>query len=339
MDTLLLGGLSVLLFAVLGLGYGSGEAPTLLLLSVTLQWWVNWPHFSATCHRLYRRRENVSSFPFTAVVVPLLVLFGISMSLASPTVVAPTWIKLFMIWSPYHFSAQTLGITLLYARRTGWSISPAQRFGLACFIFGTYFFSTLKAETSLQNLSYYGIQYPGLGLPEWTPWIAQTVMWFGLGLFLVKSGRRLVSIPWILLVPAFAQYIWFVGGGNVPAFYYFVPLFHSLQYLLIAWAIHLRERLDEQSGSWRYVGIESLRWFALNFIGGAALFWAFPRIVKGFGVELAFATGVVIAGVQIHHFIVDGVIWKLRNPRVANPLMVTLGDLVKAPPQKRREAA
>jgi hypothetical protein len=46
---------------------------------------------------------------------------------------------------------------------------------------------------------------------------------------------------------------------------------------------------------------------------------------------LPFATGVVITGVQIHHFFVDGVIWKLKNKSVASPLMVNLADLLRAP--------
>jgi hypothetical protein len=47
-----------------------------------------------------------------------------------------------------------------------------------------------------------------------------------------------------------------------------------------------------------------------------------PRAVSFFGVSLDLASAVLIAGIQIHHFFVDGVIWKLRNPRVANPLTV-----------------
>jgi len=47
-------------------------------------------------------------------------------------------------------------------------------------------------------------------------------------------------------------------------------------------------------------------------------------------VPLALATGVLTAAVQIHHFFVDGVIWKLRNPRVANPLTVGWAPMVGA---------
>ena len=63
-------------------------------------------------------------------------------------------------------------------------------------------------------------------------------------------------------------------------------------------------------------------------LGGAVLFWALPRLlVEASGLPLSTVEGIAIAGVQIHHFFVDGVIWKLRDARVSAPLMVTLYDL------------
>ena len=43
--------------------------------------------------------------------------------------------------------------------------------------------------------------------------------------------------------------------------------------------------------------------------------------------DAAVVVGVVYVAIQLHHFFVDGVIWKLRNPRNASPLMVSLRDL------------
>jgi hypothetical protein len=55
----------------------------------------------------------------------------------------------------------------------------------------------------------------------------------------------------------------------------------------------------------------------LNIAIGALLFWVLPRAVHHLGgVPMGFTVPVLGAAVQIHHFFVDGVIWKLRNPRV-----------------------
>jgi hypothetical protein len=66
------------------------------------------------------------------------------------------------------------------------------------------------------------------------------------------------------------------------------------------------------------------------FAGGATLFWVLPHIGAHFGRSYAFSTAVILAVVQLHHFFVDGVIWKLKNPRVQSPTMTTLRQLTGA---------
>ena len=46
-------------------------------------------------------------------------------------------------------------------------------------------------------------------------------------------------------------------------------------------------------------------------------------------VGLPFYIGVTIIAVQIHHFFVDGVIWKLKRKSVSSPLMVNLHDMLE----------
>ncbi len=140
----------------------------------------------------------------------------------------------------------------------------------------------------------------------------------------MRNGERL---PLILPIVAVAQYVWFVVGYYSPSFYLFVPAFHALQYLLIAWVMELKEHRSGQSA-----GRITIVWGVVNVLGGAGLFWVLPRAVTSIGIPLEVASGVLIAGIQIHPFFVDGVIWKLRNPRVANPL--TAGWDLMAPAQK-----
>lgn len=337
-DLLVIGGASVLSYAALRVFHSGARDPWVWQLAGWLVWVVNWPHFSATSYRLYRSRSNIEQYAMTALLIPLLVLAGLGASFAYPDSIAPFFVKLFLIWSPYHFSGQTLGITLLYARRSGFQIHRWERLALSCFIFGTYFRQTVQAEVSTNGSQYYGIQYPGLGLPFWSVSVANAVMVAGVGAFtvflLMRWFRERQTPPAIVFVPALAQFIWFVAGSGYAAFNEFVPFFHSLQYLLIAWSMQLGERLAQggfepsRHAVWR----ESLRWGGLNFLGGAFLFWLLPRVFAwGSGANLAFATGVVLAAVQIHHFFVDGVIWKLRARKVGEPLRGSLGELLHSP--------
>ena len=331
-DFALIGGISLVCYVGLTLSFGPKASATALSLSLLLQWVINWPHFSATSYRLFRSKENIRQYSLTTWLIPLLVLMGIGFSLELPESVAPYFVKVFMIWSPYHFSAQSVGLTLIYARRAGVSVSRLTRFCISASIFGTYLLATVRAETSSERMSYHGIYYPGFGLPSWT--VTAANIWFvlgavGFGIFALRwSIKHRKLLPPIILLPAVTQCVWFLFGYQTPSFYIFVPLFHSLQYLMIAWVMQLKEKQTQQSGpiERHYVTRESLRWYAINLAGGALLFFLLPRVFSSFGYEASFALGVVIAGVQIHHFFVDGVIWKLKNPSVANPLMVNLSE-------------
>jgi len=302
--------------------------------ALLLSWFINWPHFSATNYRLYQSRENINQYPITALLVPPIILLAVWGSFALPLQIAPYFIKTYMIWSPFHFCGQSVGITLLYARRGGLRIPTWARLGLASFIFGTFVVPTLKVEANIQGSSYFGISYPGLGVPGWTAGIATGVMWVGAAVFLIYLARLLfeekVRPPLILILPCVTQYIWFVAGSNWASFREFVPAFHGLQYLFIAWMMQLKERLDhaQASPSSKFVYGESLKWFILNMVGGGILFYGLPRIIASTGADLMFCMGVIHAAIQIHHFFVDGVIWKLKSKSVSSPLMVSLKELV-----------
>src|ERR1044071_6396964 len=346
-DFACVGGASILTFFALALVYRAGavQATWVWTAAALLTWICNHPHFAATNHRLYQSRENVAQYPLTAFAVPPLVAAGAVASFAMPNVVAPYFIKLFLLWSGYHYCGQTVGITLVYARRAGFSFGRLERLALSGFVFGTYFLSVARSEAGAGLRSYYGISYPMLRLPQYVSVLAGYALWMCGLLFLLLvvnwcvSNRR--ALPPIVLLPAASQLLWFIVGSGDANFNAFVPFFHSLQYLLIAWSMHLKERLDTGglAPSRRFVARESLRWGAVIFAVGAFLFWMLPHaLASSTGLGFQIAAPIVLAGVQIHHFFVDGVIWKLKNPKVSSPLLVNIEQLVR-PGAARTESA
>ena len=335
-DFFFIGGFSILLFFFLPLIGHSARTAQTAAVAAALSWVVNWPHFSATVYRLYHTSENTRQYPVTSWLVPPLVIAAVLWSFASPEHVAPLFVKVFLLWSPYHFSGQTLGITLLYARRAEFEIDRLQRALLEGFIFGTFLFSTARAETSTGKMTYYAMEVPFLGVPDWVPHALEIAMYVCIAAFIAITVYRCIQRrrlpPWIVLLPAATQFVWFVAGPRVPGFYEFVPFFHSLQYLLIAWAMQLKERLVESGArpSWNFASAETFIWGYTNFAGGVAMFWAFPHLAALLGLPFDVANPVIIAAFQIHHFFVDGVIWKLRNPKVGTSLMTSFDEFVIA---------
>jgi hypothetical protein len=264
-------------------------------------------------------------------------LGAVAASLWQPALIAPYFILLFLIWSPYHYSGQTLGITMIYARRAGFQIERWQRLALSTFIFSNFVVALAHRQRG-EPTTVHGVTLPSIPFPDWFAPVGMAVMWAGAAVFLwfvidwCRTHRRM--LPPIVLLPAASQFVWFMPGmQTVAAFYEFVPLFHSLQYLFIAWAmqISLKVGREGQERSWRAIRAVSMKWGLWNYTGGIALFIGLPWLFLWVPVPTATVVGVVIAAINIHHFFVDGVIWKLRHASAASPLMTNVTDLAAQP--------
>jgi hypothetical protein len=71
-----------------------------------------------------------------------------------------------------------------------------------------------------------------------------------------------------------------------------------------------------------------LRWGGWSLAGYVVLFLALPKLLSmTTGVSFFFATAVFTGGVQLHHFFVDGVIWRLRTPHLAEAMTASLSEV------------
>jgi hypothetical protein len=331
LDAALIGGLSIIVFAGLRLFTDGQATPAAVRSASILSVFVNYPHFSATVYRLYQSPANIRQFPVTALGLPVLLIGAAAASLWQPQWVAPYFVTLFLIWSPYHYSGQTIGITMLYARRCGFEIGRWQRLALTSFVFST-FIANFAYPRSGDPIMRYGVMIPVIHFPTWFGSLMVAAMGVAgavLAYFVFtwsRAHRRV--LPPIVLLPAVTQLVWFLPGKQTAMFYEFIPLFHSLQYLYIAWAMQIGLRIaePEASSEHRSISHETLRWLLRNCAGGIILFIALPWLFYWVDVPMVTVAGVVVAALNIQHFFVDGVIWKLRNTGAASPLMMNVAD-------------
>jgi uncharacterized membrane protein len=331
-DAFVIGGLSFAVYLVFRLVPSTQSAALIGTISPLLVWGVSYPHFFSTSNRLYGSPTLRRHYPMTALVTPIIFLVGALASFASPGTVAPAFVKLYQLWSPYHFSGQTLGLTLLYARRGSLPIDRTLRRFLTAAIYSTFVYTTARAERAGVEGRFFGVTYPSLNLPSAIITIAKLGVWISVaalvGHLLVRQRRQLARLPWIVLLPMATQFVWFTTAP-MPVYRNLVFFFHSLQYLYVAWSLQLHQRLDAtgKTPSQRFVWDESARWMAVNIVGGFALFWALPYVGRLSGQTIGFSTAVIFVAIQTHHFFVDGVIWRLRSAGARSPMLSTLDEV------------
>jgi tetratricopeptide (TPR) repeat protein len=320
------------------IGCGAWSAPLLLLAfyattTYTRAWAVafyflallcNYPHFMATVYRAYHTRTEFEKYRiFTVHIALLLALAGVIAHFWYPLL--PWVFTLYICWSPWHYTGQNFGLLVMFARRSGLAPSSAERNAIHLSFVASFLLLMLSFHTGSSG----DALILSLGLPPRVTLPARAV----LALFFVgatgwalvsmarRSSLRAVLAPLTLAV---TQFLWFLlpamielfRGHEVPQTRYssgILAVLHSAQYLWITSYYQEREARAQGDANWRFS-----RYVLTLIAGGIALFIPGPWIASRlFHADFAASFLTFTALVNIHHFILDGALWKLRDSRVA----------------------
>jgi tetratricopeptide (TPR) repeat protein len=292
----------------------------------------NYPHFMATIYRAYHRREDFEKYKFFTLHLTLLIVFtGI---LLHATYRWVPWIfTLYICWSPWHYTGQNYGILMMFARRAGAQVTEAERRWLHAAFLASYLMLLASFETG-------GSSDPlilSMGLPSKFTLPLRLVLGalFALFAFLAfrplirRSSLRAMAAPLTLM---FTQFLWFVlptllelrAAYQIPQTRYssgVLAVLHSAQYIWITSYYQQREARAAGQPRWRLV-----TYFLMLIAGGIALFIPGPWLAS-YIFHYDFTTSFLIftALVNIHHFLLDGALWKLRDARIAS-LLIDRGE-------------
>ena len=329
------------------IGCGAWSAPLLLISfyatnSYSRAWTVafyflallfNYPHFMATVYRAYHTQTEFQKYRiFTVHVALLLVLAGLAAHLWYPLL--PWIFTLYICWSPWHYTGQNFGLLMMFARRSGLAPSTAERNAIYLSFIASFVMLMLSFHTGASG----DALILSLGLPVRFTLPARAVLAFlfvgatGWALWSMarRSGLRAIVAP---LTLAITQFFWFLlpaiielySGRDIPQTRYssgILAVLHSTQYLWIT--SYYQEREARASGDLRW---KFSRYLVTLVAGGIALFIPGPWIVsRVFHADFAASFLTFTALVNIHHFILDGALWKLRDSRVARFLLGTEGS-------------
>jgi tetratricopeptide (TPR) repeat protein len=323
-------------------GCGAWSAPLLLIsyfsiASSTRAWSVafyalalffNYPHYMATIYRAYHRAEDFHKYRiFTVHITALIVL---TLVLAHSWVRILPWIfTIYLTWSPWHYSGQNYGLFMMFARRAGAKPSEAVRRAL----YGAFAASYLILFLGFHTGASADPLFISLGIPaivsRWEQ-ILLALAFVALAAF--GLSRLAKETGWRKLLPSLtlfsSQFLWFVlpagisliKGLGIPQSRYssgVLAVMHSAQYLWITSYYARREAAGEGSRPWR-----AWAYFAVLIAGGIALFVPGPWLAsRVFHHDFTTSFLIFTALVNIHHFLLDGAIWKLRDGRIAALLL------------------
>jgi tetratricopeptide (TPR) repeat protein len=290
----------------------------------------NYPHFMATVYRAYHTRSEFEKYRiFTVHIALLLALAGVIAHVWYPLL--PWIFTLYICWSPWHYTGQNFGLLMMFARRSGLAPSSAERKAIHLSFIASFLLLMLSFHTGSSG----DALILSLGLPARVTLPARAV----LALFFVgATGWAMVSMARrrslrAILAPltlAVTQFLWFLlpamielfSGQEVPQTRYssgVLAVLHSAQYLWITSYYQEREAREQGDAKWKFS-----RYLLTLVAGGIALFIPGPWIASRiFHVDFPASFLTFTALVNIHHFILDGALWKLRDSRVAAFLLNT----------------
>lgn len=315
---------------------GMGAWPVAVAAAFAL--FVSGPHYGATLLRVYEQREDRRRYALFAVWVTL-ALCGLFVVGLHDAWVGSLLVTAYATWSPWHFSGQNYGLSLMFLRRRGVPVEPrVKRLLYASFVlsyalaFGVLHggsYSVAVASVPLSDGSVF--RFLSLGIPASVLAVAfpVTAAFYALSLLaavallLRRAGLRDLS-PALSLV--LVQALWFalpgalrVLGGVSPSGLAFAVVWvsacHSAQYL---WVTSYYARAQDPS---RRVGP-----YLAGALWAGSIVTILPALVFAPGVlgRVPFELGLgvlLFSVVNLHHFVLDGAIWKLRDGRVARLLL------------------
>lgn len=114
-------------------------------------------------------------------------------------------------------------------------------------------------------------------------------------------------------------YVWLGLVSQTPAFALVIPFFHSLQYLTVVSRYKVNEAHAHQ---WR--GKKLLYFVLCGVVLGALGFWLLPGLgdylrtgtMPGYGKGVALSIACAGIFINVHHYLIDNVLWRQGNPKV-----------------------
>jgi hypothetical protein len=325
-DYLIIGGAISLPFLALVLWFPQitpiqGTTTFLLWMCV-----INEAHQAASAVRLYTKPGEVPARALLSWGFPVVFFVVVTLCAAMPFMAEQLW-RLYLTWAPYHYAGQAYGLAVIYAFRSGCKLSDGEKRAMWYICLLPFFWAFLNSPDSglawFVNMQWLESQ-PVLAAARTVVLaaLAAGICTAPLVLFarLWTKGKVMPVICILLMVVNSVWWVFFIYEQAV----FWVTVAHSIQYLAIVTIYHVNDSLKRPNNT-RGPAYLAVTFYAMCLVTGLTFFVAVPLAYLALGFREIVAaippsthTGSaavmsVVAAINLHHFIVDGFIW--RNPK------------------------
>lgn len=340
-DFLCIGGVSIVvmvgLLAFLIPNHTTGGGRVNFGDALILQALINWPHFMASYRLLYLPVENIKKYKFSSIFVPGALLAIIITAIASGEETEGGVLHIdqeitYLVWLgaafylAWHYTGQAWGMIATFSHLAGIKMDNLER-------------KTIR--TGLRILLVWHVVWGAQDLPiTWLGGlhqyidellllmdIAATLAFLAGSAAFLRIKKRTGKPPTIqMLAPWLAIYLWYLVLYFEPNAYIYVQLSHSLQYLIFPLRVELNRRgyFKINKSAIKQL-LWSTRYYVVLILAGLMFFylpgWLFKSGSQTYTIALLIASAI-----SIHHYFVDGCIWKISNPDVRKSLFCHLNQ-------------
>jgi hypothetical protein len=340
-DLLWIAGVGSLLFALVAvpITFAVPSAGSLLVVAfLHAAVLCNYPHYAVTYRLIVDERGRArSSYRWLLATTPLVFVL-VAAGAARPALIGPL-VRVYLTWSAYHYAAQHFGIAAMYQARERRPLVPREKRALQVGFVAVAvhlmvlinMFRGLGTENMFGSVSAGGGLLPSSAYPFAAASALVGVIAYVLAevLHKARTDHGLGTPARVLFA---ANFVWFVlpfvhlpgrdvpwGGAALAEWVPFaLPFFHCAQYLGVC---GFRART---------AGPMRPAFYSLSLVaGGLLLFEATTRSLPYMSaIDYDESLMLVPAVINIHHFFLDGLMWKTRRQPTASTAAAKLAPKV-----------
>jgi hypothetical protein len=314
--------------AALGLvsGWAAMQSPVMFGVILLLDLWLlGYHHVISTFTRLCFDRQSLRRHWFLVFGLPPLVALGVIAAAGGIGI----WVlaTVYLYWQWFHYTRQSYGVAQIYRRKAGGAVIEGERLAKAVFyavpVWGILYRSNQGPEKFL------GLELKVAPVPDLAVDIAGAVAlamvaWWVVGRVVQWRAGRLPVAHTVYMLSHFT--IFAVAYGLIESIdigWLVVNVWHNAQYILFVW-MYNNNRFDGRSDpSARFLSAISQSgrmwlYLAICFALSTLLYMSINSVVAALPLLI-----IVYQTINFHHYVVDGVIWKVRRKSLQKTLGLT----------------